>query len=90
MHRYPYLKKEWIDSKKTKAGLKNGDIVALLTKVEGLDVSHMGVLIKDGEKLWLLHASSKDKKVVLEKDDLKETLRRNRSWTGVRVIRIIE
>ena len=90
MHRYPYLKKEWIDSKKTKAGLKNGDIVALLTKVDGLDVSHMGVLIKDGEKLWLLHASSKDKKVVLEKDDLKETLRRNRSWTGVRVIRIIE
>lgn len=90
MHRYPYLKKEWIDSKKTAAGLKNGDFVALISKTEGLDVSHMGIIIKEGNSFKLLHASSKDKKVVLEKDDLKETLRRNRSCTGIRIIRIVE
>ena len=64
--------------------------MALVTKAEGLDVSHMGVIIKSGDKLYLLHASSTDKKVVLEKDELKETLRRNRSWTAIRVIRIVE
>lgn len=90
MHRYPYLKKEWIDSKKTAAGLKNGDFVALISKTEGLDVSHMGIIIKEGNSFKLLHASSKEKKVVLEKDDLKETLRRNRSCTGIRIIRIVE
>lgn len=90
MHRYPYLKKEWIDSKKTAAGLKNGDFVALISKAEGLDVSHMGIIIKEGNSFKLLHASSKEKKVVLEKDDLKETLRRNRSCTGIRIIRIVE
>ena len=90
MHRYPYLKKEWIDSKKTAAGLKNGDFVALISKNEGLDVSHMGIIIKEGNSFKLLHASSKEKKVVLEKDDLKETLRRNRSCTGIRIIRIVE
>ena len=90
MHRYPYLKKEWIDSKKTAAGLKNGDFVALISKTEGLDVSHMGIIIKEGNSIKLLHASSKEKKVVLEKDDLKETLRRNRSCTGIRIIRIVE
>ena len=90
MHRYPYLQKEWIDSKKTAAGLKNGDFVALISKTEGLDVSHMGIIIKEGNSFKLLHASSKEKKVVLEKDDLKETLRRNRSCTGMRIIRIVE
>ena len=90
MHRYPYLKKEWIDSKKTAAGLRNGDFVALISKTEGLDVSHMGIIIKEGNSFKLLHASSKEKKVVLEKDDLKETLRRNRSCTGIRIIRIVE
>ena len=90
MHRYPYLKKEWIDSKETAAGLKNGDFVALISKTEGLDVSHMGIIIKEGNSFKLLHASSKEKKVVLEKDDLKETLRRNRSCTGIRIIRIVE
>ncbi len=89
MHRYPYLKKEWLDAKKAKT-IKSGDIVALVTKTEGLDVSHMGVIIKEGEKLYLLHASSTDKKVKLEKDELKETLRRNRSWTAIRVIRVAE
>lgn len=89
MHRYPYLKKEWLDAKKAKA-IKSGDFVALVTKAEGLDVSHMGVIIKSGDKLYLLHASSTAKKVVLEKDELKETLRRNRSCTAIRVIRIVE
>ena len=89
MHRYPYLKKEWLDAKKAKT-IKSGDIVALVTKTEGLDVSHMGIIIKSGDKLHLLHASSTDKKVTLEKDELKETLRRIRSCTAIRVIRIIE
>ena len=90
MHRYPFLKKEWIGDKKTIAALKDGDIIALLTKVDGLDVSHMAVIVKEGNTLKMLHASSTDKKVKIEKDDLKETLRRNRGWLGIRVIRISE
>lgn len=90
MHRYPYLKKEWIGDKKTQLALKDGDIIALLTKVEGLDVSHMAIIVKEGDSFKMLHASSVDKKVKIEKDDLKETLRRSRSITGIRVIRITE
>lgn len=89
MHRFPYIKKEWLDAKKSKA-IKSGDFVAFVTKTDGLDVSHVGVIIKEADKLFLLHASSADGKVTLEKDELKETLRRNRSWTAIRLIRIVE
>lgn len=90
MHRYPYLKKEWIGDKKTQDGLKSGDFVALLTKVDGLDVSHMAIIVKEGKDFKMLHASLSEGKVTIEKDDFKETLRRNRSWTGIRVIRIVK
>ncbi len=88
MHRYPFLKKEWLGDKKTQAALKDGDIIALPTKTDGLDVSHMAIIVKEGNSIKMLHASSVDKKVKIEKDDLKETLRRNRNWIGIRVIRI--
>lgn len=90
LHRYYYIKKEWVFEKKTKAGLRSGDIVAILTKTEGLDVSHMGIIVEDNGTLKLLHASSSAGKVILEKDDLRETLRINRNWTAIRIIRILK
>lgn len=90
MHRYPYIKSSWVSDKKTTAGLKSGDIIALLTKIDGLDVSHMAIIVKEGNTFHMLHASSKEKKVVIEKDEFKETLRRNRQWSGIRVIRIAQ
>lgn len=90
LHRYSYIKKEWVLEKKTKAGFHSGDIVAILTKTEGLDVAHMGIIVEDGGTFKLLHASSSAGKVILEKDDLRETLRINRNWTAIRIIRIIK
>ncbi len=89
LHRFPYIKKESVDSKKIKEKLKTGDIIALVSKTEGLDVTHMAIIVQDEKgKFHMLHASSTEKKVVIEKDDLKETLRRNRNWTGIRIIRL--
>lgn len=91
MHRFPYINKNSIDSKKVKEKLKSGDIIALVTKTDGLDVSHMAIIVADekGEFL-MLHASLSKGEVVLEKDVLKESLRRNRNCTGIRIIRIKE
>ncbi len=89
MHRFPYIRKDAVESKKIKEKLKVGDIVAFVTKTDGLDVSHMGVIVTDEKgMLHLLHASLKGGMVMIEKDDLKEMLRRNRNCTGVRIIRI--
>ena len=89
MHRFPYINKNSVGSSKVTEKLKSGDIIAIVTKTEGLDVSHMAIIVSDEKgNFHMLHASSDKKQVVIEKDDLKETLRRNRNSMGIRIIRL--
>lgn len=88
-HRYPYIKSSSLQGKNSGKALKDGDIVALTTKTEGLDISHMGIIIIENDGPHLMHASSKAGKVVIDNLPLSEYLRKNRNVTGIRVIRII-
>ena len=86
-HKFPFIKSSRVN-KATKSFLKTGDIIALCTGKKGLDVSHMGVLFIDEEGTpFLLHASSKAGKVILDSIPLNSYLRNNGSQ-GIRVIRI--
>jgi hypothetical protein len=38
--------------------LKTGDYAGIYSDMSGLDVSHVGIIIKDGNKVYLRHASS--------------------------------
>ena len=69
----------------------DGDILAIVTKKAGLDVSHLGLAVwgRDG-KLHLLNASQIHKKVVLEPMTLEEYMKKHPTQLGVRVIRIKE
>lgn len=70
-----------------KSFLKSGDIVAIVTKKPGLDVSHVGVVnVKNGIP-YLIHASSKYKKVVNDTVTLQDYLTRQGS-PGIRVFRV--
>mgnify|MGYP001773278871 CR=1 FL=1 len=40
--------------------LRTGDYVGIYSDVQGLDVSHTGIIIKNGDKTYLRHASSRD------------------------------
>jgi len=46
--------------------LRTGDYVGIYSTLKGLDVSHVGIIIEDGDKIYLRHASSlkKHRKVV--------------------------
>lgn len=49
--------------------LRTGDYVGIYSKVNGLDVSHLGILIKREDKPYLRHASSQKKyKKVVDQD----------------------
>lgn len=86
-HRYPYIKSSRVN-KAAKSFLRTGDIIALCTGKKGLDVSHMGILFIDEKNVpYLLHASSKAGKVILDSTPLDRYLSQNR-LTGIRVIRI--
>lgn len=90
-HRIPYLKKEVAVKKHVKQAMRNGDIIVILTKEEGLDASHVGLVkIVDGEP-HLLHASSTNGKVTLEEVTLNEYFKRNaRNAPGIRLLRLAE
>jgi cell wall-associated NlpC family hydrolase len=89
-HRFPYIKKEDINAKSTKATFKSGDFIAMVTNIKGLDVSHLGLVIKENNELYFINASMSGGKVQLEKYTFFEYLERVRSCIGVRVFRIKE
>ncbi len=47
-------------------GLRTGDYAGIYSDVSGLDVSHVGIVIKDKDNIYLRHASSRHKRVVDE------------------------
>jgi len=60
-----YIPSDAIDDTVTKR-LRTGDYVGIYTKMQGLDVTHTGIIIKRQGRLYLRHASSarKNRKVV--------------------------
>ena len=82
---YFYLKKEEVQFIEDQ--LQEGDIVGLTTTVAGLDVTHVGILVKKDRRIHLLHASSSLGKVVISEEPLSEMLMNKKSYTGIMVAR---
>ena len=88
-HRFPYIRKEILGSKKVKEAVKSGDFVGLVTKMEGLDISHMGSIEKDEKgEIYLLDASMRGEQVQLEKVNMQQMLRNSKNNIGIRVWRM--
>lgn len=68
--------------------IKTGDIIAFVSKAEGLDVAHVGFALWYGKKLHLLHASSKAKGVVISAKSLSDYIKQNKNSIGFIVARI--
>ena len=90
-HRFPYLKRSWLNDKGVKSALRSGDFVTLVTKVEGLDVSHNGIIIVDDKgDPYLLDASMSSGKVMLEPQPLFKFLEKSKTNIGIRVFRMMQ
>lgn len=91
-HRFPYIKTAALASKAVQADFHNGDVVAFVSNLRDLDVTHMGVVVKDAPDAvpYVIHASSKNGKVERTTMPLADFVKRNRSWIGVRVFRLNE
>lgn len=90
LHRFPYIKTVDLGSKDMKASFHDGDVVALVSSLKNLDVTHMGIVVLQSGEPYLLHASSKNGKVEISDRPLAEFMKRNRQWIGVRVFRLLE
>ena len=89
---YPihYIEKEHLNLGPDKLPIRNGDILALVTTIEGLDVTHLGFAVWHGQTLHLMHASMKYGKVVIDEQSLYDYLKTRKNCPGVRVVRLNE
>jgi hypothetical protein len=85
---YSYIPKASLQ--KTEPMLRDGDIVAFTSSVEGLDCNHMGIITKIGNRAYLLHASLAGKKVILSSLPLAEYVASVPKHTGMIVARLTE
>ncbi|HMS54919.1 MAG TPA: DUF1460 domain-containing protein [Fimbriimonadaceae bacterium] len=70
-------------------GLQTGDIIGIVTNVDGLDCSHTGMVVVDEELgVRFMHASSTQKKVILD-GKLSDYLDKSKSSIGIMAVRPI-
>ena len=70
--------------------LHNGDIIGTVTSMEGMDVSHTGMVIVKNGVARFLHAPLSGGVVTISEGSLAEYVRRNKSMTGIVVARPME
>ena len=83
-----YIGKEYLNRTPEELPIQNGDILALVTTIDGLDVTHLGFAIWKDKTLHLMHASMTHGKVVIDERSLYDYLKNRKSCPGVRVVRL--
>ena len=68
--------------------IRDGDLIAITTNKEGLDVQHVGLAARVKNRIHLLHASSIEGKVVLSKKTLYRYLMESRARSGFMVAKV--
>ena len=67
----------------------NGDIIGITTNVDGLDIAHEGFAIRlQDKRVYLLHASSDFKRVMVSDKPLSDYIAKNKNQTGIMVARL--
>lgn len=69
--------------------IQSGDIIAITTKIKGLDISHVGFASRKNGVLYFLHASMINKRVELTALPLTNFILQNRNNSGIMVARPI-
>jgi len=87
--KYYYIPKEMIS--KVEGKIRTGDLIAITTSIEGLDIAHVGIAIKmEGGRIHYLHAPNVGQQVKISDKPLSDYLMNNRSQTGIMVARALE
>ena len=67
--------------------IRNGDIVCFVTTIKGLDISHVGIICRVGDKLTFIHASTTKKQVVANEEPLQDYVQGIKRNCGIMIVR---
>lgn len=70
--------------------IQSGDIIAITTSLDNLDMVHVGFAFKKNGRIHLLHSSSKNEVVEISTLPLSEYLAANKSQSGIMVSRLLD
>ncbi len=84
-HSYFYLPEDKLTS--YMPFLQNGDIVAFTTRIEGLDVTHLGFIYQEGGKTTFIHASTNGMKVIVNEESIADYVKRYKNTSGILIAR---
>ena len=70
--------------------LKEGDIIGITNRLAGMDMAHVGIVVRQNGQAKLLHASSQYHRVVITEGSISEYLGRNKGQTGIMVARLVD
>ena len=89
--KFRYIPKAGVGrSSELRQAVQDGDIIAITSSKQGLDIAHLGFAVWGrGGTLHLLNASSLHKKVITDPQPLQKYMQRQPRNLGVRVIRIL-
>ena len=87
-YRYYYIPENRLLNERVLTWFKSGDIVLFTTTTKGLDVSHMGIIVVEKGIPFFIHASSKARKVILQKESFSNYLNSSNVINGVRIVRL--
>ena len=84
-----YIPKEKLNLFPEELKIKDGDVLAMVTNIKGLDIVHVGFAFWKDNQLHLLHASSSAKKVIEDPKTQYESSKNTKAHIGVRAIRFV-
>lgn len=87
-HKFFYIPKSQIRNIENK--ILDGDLIAITTTINGLDIAHVTIAIHINERLHIIHASSKAGEVVISEEPLTDYLKEHKSQSGIMVSRLKE
>jgi hypothetical protein len=85
-YKMKYITKDVIDQ--MSGYINEGDIIAFVTTISGLDISHTGLAVYQNGKLHLLHASTGSREVEITREPLSVYLQGLRNVSGIVVARV--
>lgn len=68
--------------------LQHGDIIALTSSIEGIDINHVGIILKKNEEFYLLHAPLSGKKVLVSEGPISDFIKPGSKNNGIMIARL--
>ena len=76
--------------KKIENRIVDGDLIAVTTRTEGLDVTHVGIAVHVRQRIHFLHASSLAGSVIISTETLERYLAKSKDRSGIIIARAVE